>query len=111
MPLDTPARIAAERLFILTEAVSDAVVNGRMDEVPALLASRQTELDRLGALEVDSLARAMLERVAASERDLISMLNRSKTDLSTELAQLFSGMRQVRAYRTQSQGNTLQRAG
>lgn len=111
MQLETRARVAAERLLLLTEAVADAVLNDSLEELPGLLDSRQSILDQLDTMSLDAAAIAILERVTCSERDLITMVQRSKGVATQEMAQLFSGMRQVRAYRNSSIGQGLQRTG
>ncbi len=111
MPLETRARVTAERLLLMTEALSDAVLNDRLDELPGLIASRQSVLDQLSTMTLDAPTIAILERVIVAERDLLSMVQRSQGMATQEMAQLFSGMRQVRAYRNAPAPTSLQRTG
>jgi hypothetical protein len=111
VPLETRARIAAERLLLLTEAVGEAVLNDRLDEIPGLLASRQSSLDQLATMKLDAAALAVLERVREAERDLESLIGRSQGTLTRELTDMFSGSRQVKAYRQAVPSRHLQRTG
>lgn len=111
MPLETPARVAAEKLLIITEAMGEAVVNDRFEELSGLLASRQTVLDQLGTMNLDAPAIAVLERVAVSERNLISLIQRTQGEATQDLVKLYSGMKQVRSYRNAAQSNGLLRTG
>ncbi len=111
MPLDTRARATVERLLLMTEALSDAVLNDRLDELPGLFDSRQGVLDQLGTMEIDSAAIAILKSVAAAERDLIALIQRTQGAATQDMAQLFAGMRQVRAYRNAPSHKGLQRTG
>ncbi len=111
MPLDTRAKIAAERLLLMTEALSDAVLHDRTDELQGLIASRQAVLDQLGTMRIDAPAIAILESVATAERNLISLIQRTQGVATQDMAKLFSGMRQVRAYRNAPSHSGMQRTG
>ena len=111
MPLDTPARNAAERLLILTEALSEAVLNDRFEELAELIRARQVVLDQLGSMKIDATAIAVLEHVVVSERDLISLVQRSSGEAVQQMAALFAGMKQVRAYRSPTAPKGLLRTG
>jgi hypothetical protein len=111
VPLETRARVCAERLLIVTEALADAVLKERYDEVTGLLASRQSMLDEIATMALDSPSLAILERVRESEEDLFAMLGRTQGALSGELTALHSGTRLVRAYRPTGPRAGLQRTG
>jgi hypothetical protein len=111
MPLETRAKVAAERLLLMTEALADAVLNDRTDEFQGLLTSRQAVLDQLGTMSLDAPSMAILASVATAERNLISLIQRTQGAATQDLAKLFSGMRQVRAYRNAPSTSGMQRTG
>jgi hypothetical protein len=112
VPLETRARFAAERLLVLTEALADAIVSDRADEVPALMASRQSVLDQLATMDIDAAARAVLERVWKSDAELTALTRRAQGQFVAELATLVTGTRSVQAYRSGDfRRPTLQRTG
>ncbi len=111
MPLETRAKVAAERLLLMTEALSDAILNDRTDELQGLIDGRQAILDSLGTMKLDAPAVAVLECVATAERNLISLIQRTQGATTQDMAKLFSGMRQVRAYRNGPSHSGMQRTG
>ncbi|HXH59826.1 MAG TPA: hypothetical protein VNI20_00555 [Fimbriimonadaceae bacterium] len=110
MPLESKARIAAERLLILTEALSDAVLNERYEDIRSLLESRQNAIDQMTTLTIDAPAQAVLQQVKKAEADLTALMVRSRESATQELVQLFSGARQIRAYTRQKRSQGLLRA-
>lgn len=111
MQLETRARSAAEKLLLLTEALSEALMNDRFEEVAGLISSRQDVLDQLGTMKIDAMAGAVLERVAKVEADLVSLMRRTQTDATNELAKHFQGTKQVKAYRGAHDPRRLLRTG
>lgn len=109
MPLETRAKLAAEKLLLLTESLNDAVLNARSEEIDGILTSRQLVLDQLGTMDIDSAAAALLSRVQDSELDLITLLRRSQSETTAELASLLSGSQKARVYKSPpKQGRLLQ---
>lgn len=111
MPLETRARVAAERLLLMTESLIDAVVNERTDELPGMIDARKREVGHLSTMDLDAPTLAILKRVQAAEEELISLMVRTQGSTLTDLAGLFSGNKQVKAYRPSSQSRSMQRTG
>jgi ribosomal protein S6 len=105
MPLETRAKVAAERLLLLTEAINEAMLNDRVDEIDGLLQSRQAVVDQIGTMDIDAVASAILAKVATAEADLVAMMLRTQGEATKELARQFSGNKSVKAY----QGSTPKR--
>ena len=109
MPLNTRAKSHAERLLLLTEELSTSVLNGRLDEVGGILASRQALLDQLETKDIDAAAAALLAKTADSERNLLSLLQKTQSEATAQLAALFTDNQKVRGYTpTAKQGRLLQ---
>ena len=111
MLLDTPAKRTAERLLLLTESLRDALAHDRTEEFGGLFKSRQETIDQLGTMDVDSSARAMLERAKTSDAELMKQLQRTQATATRELIQMFAGSRNVQAYRSKSELASFQRTG
>lgn len=111
MPLDTPAKRTAERILLLTESLRDAVKNDNSDEFGGLFNSRQEAIDQLATMEIDSAARALLERVTESENGLMSQLHKTQAGATRELIQMFAGSRNVQAYKSSPDAAVFQRTG
>ncbi len=108
---ETRAKLTAERLLLLTESLGEALVAERYDEVPGLIASRQSALDQLGTMKIDAMARAILERVTKVESDLVTLMRRTQSEDMNELARHFQGAQQVKAYRNPHDPRRLLRTG
>jgi hypothetical protein len=111
VPLDTRAKTTAERLLILTESLADSILSDRVEETSELIVARQATLDQLGTMELDAAAMAILERVVVSERDLISLVQRTQGVATQDMVQLYAGMKQVRAYQRPQPSPGLSRTG
>ena len=111
MPLETPAKNAAERLLLLTETLNEAVLNERLEEIDGILASRQAVIDQIETLNIDSIAAAILAKVGEAEEDLIALMVRTQGEATTELVRLFSGSQQTKAYKRPPTRGRLLRTG
>ena len=95
---ESRARSVAERLLLLTEALFDAVANDRLDEIGGILQSRQAVITELNALQLDSLAFAVLAKVSESEQAVFAVMERTSAAATQEMVQMFSSAKSVRAY-------------
>ena len=111
MPLETRAKVTAERLLLMTEALIDAVVNERTEELQGMIDARRREVGHLSTMDLDAPTLAILRRVQVAEEELISLMVRTQGSTLTDLANLFSGSKQVKAYKTTSQPRSMQRTG
>jgi hypothetical protein len=93
----------------LTEELSVCVLDGRLEEVGGILASRQALLDQLETMDIDAAAAALLAKTAESERHLLALLQRTQGEATAQLAALFKDNQKVRGYApTAKQGRLLQ---
>ena len=97
--------------MILTESLADSILNDRAEETSELIIARQATLDQLGTMTLDAGAMAILKRVIASERDLISLVQRTQGVAMQDMVQLYAGMKQVRAYKRPQSSSGLMRTG
>lgn len=111
MLLDTHAKRTAEKVLLLTEALRQALVNDRADEFSGLFKSRQDAIDQLETMDIDSGARALLERATESEAELMKQLQRTQASATRELIHMFAGTRNVKAYKNKSEPVGLQLTG
>ena len=99
MPPETSAKASAERLLLLTEALIEAVTADRPDELNGLLDSRQTVIEQLATMDVDSAAAAVLKLATKAERRLLAEMRRSQAAVTNSLIESYARRRNVRAYR------------
>jgi hypothetical protein len=111
MPLETRAKVTAERLLLMTEALIDAVVNERTEDLQGMIDARRREVAHLSTMDLDAPCLAILRRVQQAEEELLSLMLRTQGSTLTDLANLFSGSKQVKAYKPPSHRRSMQRTG
>ena len=99
MLLETTARKVAERILLLTMSLQEAVRDGETEQLSELLSSRAEALRDLEAMDIDSAASAILERVRSEETVLMKLLQQGQAGLTNELIRSFTDTRSAQVYR------------
>ena len=99
MLLETTVRKVAERILLLTMSLQDAVRNGETEQLNELLNSRADALRDLEAMDIDSGAEAILEKVRSEETVLMKLLQQGQAGLTNDLIRSFTDTKSARVYR------------
>ena len=99
MLLETAVRKVAERVLLLTLSLQEEVRNGETEQLNELLNSRAEALRELEAMDIDSGAAAILEKVRSEETLLMKLLQQGQAGLTNELIRSFTDTKSAQAYR------------
>ena len=99
MLLETTVCKVAERILLLTMSLQAEVRNGETEQLSELLNSRADALRCLEAMEIDSGAAAILEKVRAEETVLMKLLQQGQAGLTNELIRSFTDTKSAQMYR------------